>query len=146
MLWIQSMCLEGPSSINNCSNAGLFSDLMKFTAVNESLSYQPSNVLFQRKINWINTLSYHGSVMLVAHPLAAKWHTRYGLHIGWHLWGPWWGTPLLPCTGSPKLQPRFIDSPTADAGFHIPICMIQILPHTHACIYNFLCHCYIYVH
>ena len=38
MLWIQSMCSESFSIINNCSNAWLFSDLMKFTAVNESLS------------------------------------------------------------------------------------------------------------
>ena len=28
---------------------------MKFTAVNEGLPYQPSNVLFQRIINWINS-------------------------------------------------------------------------------------------
>ena len=30
---------------------------MKFTAVSESLSYQ-SNVLFQRKINWIKDITY----------------------------------------------------------------------------------------
>ena len=55
MLWIQNMCLKSPSNINNCSNAELSSDLMKFTAMNESLSYQPSDVLFQRRINWINS-------------------------------------------------------------------------------------------
>ena len=41
---------------NNCSNAELFSDLMKFTVVNESLSKQSRNVLFQTKINWINNI------------------------------------------------------------------------------------------
>ena len=30
-------------------------NMMKFTAVNEGLCYQSSNVLFQRKINWINS-------------------------------------------------------------------------------------------
>ena len=39
------------ASINKCSNARLFSDLMKFTVVNESLSKQSTNVLFWRKIN-----------------------------------------------------------------------------------------------
>ena len=55
MLWIQSMHSGSPSNINNHRNARWFSDLMKFTAVNECLSYQPSNILFQRKINWINS-------------------------------------------------------------------------------------------
>ena len=32
-----------------------FSDLMKFTAVNESLSKQSRNDQFQRKTNWINS-------------------------------------------------------------------------------------------
>ena len=47
-------CAQSPSNINNCSNARLFSDLMKFIVVNESLSKQSRNVLFQWKINWIN--------------------------------------------------------------------------------------------
>ena len=38
------------ASINKCSNARLFSDLMNFTVVNESLSKQSTNVLFWRKI------------------------------------------------------------------------------------------------
>ena len=54
MLWIQSMHSESHSNINNCSNARLFSDVMKFTLVNESLSKQSRNVLFWRKINWIS--------------------------------------------------------------------------------------------
>ena len=57
MLWIHRMCSQSPSNINNCSNAWMFSDLMKFTAVNESLSKQSRNVLFQRKINWINIIN-----------------------------------------------------------------------------------------
>ena len=43
------MCSESPSNVNNYSNARLFSDLMKFTAVNESLPEQSRNVLFKRK-------------------------------------------------------------------------------------------------
>ena len=45
---IQSMYSESLSNINNCSNARLSSDLMKLTAVNESLSKINLNVLFQR--------------------------------------------------------------------------------------------------
>ena len=65
--WIQSMHSESPSNINKCSNARWFSNLMKFTAVSESLSYQSNNVLFQRKINWITNFcprefAVHGSV------------------------------------------------------------------------------------
>ena len=41
VLKIQSICSEG---------SGLFSDLMKFTVLNESLSKQSRNVLFQRKL------------------------------------------------------------------------------------------------
>ena len=34
------MCSESPGNINNHSNARLFSELMKFTAVNDGLSKQ----------------------------------------------------------------------------------------------------------
>ena len=49
MPWNQSMCSEMPSNTYNCSNARLFSDLMKITVVTESLSLKQSNVLSKRK-------------------------------------------------------------------------------------------------
>ena len=51
----------------NCSNARLFSDLMKITVVIESLSLYQSNVLFKRK-----TLPNHECWLYLVHSLSHK--------------------------------------------------------------------------
>ena len=43
----------------------MFSDLMKFTAVNESLSKQSRNVLFQRKTHWFNKNVYDFAINII---------------------------------------------------------------------------------
>ena len=57
ILRIQSMCSEVPSYIKVAVMLGLFSDLMKFTVVNESLSINNLKFCIRESFNYFNVLS-----------------------------------------------------------------------------------------
>ena len=124
MLWIQSMCSESPSSIIKCSNAGLFSDLMTFTAVNETLSKQSRNVLFQRKFNWTDSKTTEWEIYTIKrmYSKGVRPCKFYGLPKFTKrtlLLGPYYPAEVQSCVAWLRNQPSSLDHWYANLSHHI---------------------------